>query len=364
MRSARTILFCQFIFCQLLILAQNRNSSARDSSKRYLFTGLPVLFYTPETRLAYGLSGICLFNFKSDSLRAPRSTISLSAVYTQNKQALFTLPFNLFIHNRTYMVYGELTYNKFNYNFYGVGNSIPANFVERYGVEFPRIRLTVLKKLFPHFYAGLRYAYDNYSLYNLNENGLLIQKTIPGSSGGIVSGIGAVSMYDNRDNVFFPAKGWWSELVFYHDDPLTGSSFQYSRIAFDLSRYFNYQKNILALNFYTIYSTTDLPFFQMGTLGGQKRMRGFYEGRYRDNNVLVLQAEYRRMVWGPLGFTLFADAGQVMHRYEDWQKGTWRYTYGAGIRVMVDKTQKITMRLDFAIGNKQMLPYFTIGEAF
>lgn len=336
----------------------------RDSTKRYLVTGLPVVFYTPETRWGFGATGICLFNFKSDTINAPRSSFNLLAAYTQNKQILFTLPFNLFIFNRSYWTYGELTYNRFNYNFYGVGNEVSPTFVERYGVEFPRVRLTFLKKIFPGFYAGLRYAYDNYRLFNLNENGQLIKQDIPGSSGGVVSGLGAVFLYDLRDHIFFPTKGLWSELVIYHADPLTGSTFNYTRVAFDFTKYWSYQKNILAFNFYTIYSQQDLPFFQMATLGGQKKMRGFYEGRYRDNNALVLQAEYRRMVWGPLGFTLFADLGQVMHRYQDLKLDTWRYTYGAGIRIMADPKQKLTLRLDFSVGNKKLLTYFTIGEAF
>src|SRR5882724_7401780 len=91
-------------------------------SKRYLISGLPVVFYTPETRFGFGATGIYIFNFKKDSINAPRSSINLGFAYTQNNQALFYLPFNLFIKNRAYQLYGELGYNKYNFNFYGVGN--------------------------------------------------------------------------------------------------------------------------------------------------------------------------------------------------------------------------------------------------
>ena len=102
----------------------------------------------------------------------------------------------------------------------------------------------------------------------------------------------------------------------------------------------------------------------MANLGGQKKMRGFYEGRYRDNNCLVLQAEYRRHLFWLLGFTVFADAGQVMHRYEDLSSTHWQYTYGAGLRLMIDQSQKLNLRIDVAVGNKKILPYFTVAEAF
>jgi outer membrane protein assembly factor BamA len=213
-------------------------------------------------------------------------------------------------------------------------------------------------------YAGPRYAFDRFSLYNLDTTGQLITKTIKGSGGGTVSGFGAVGLYDSRDNVFYPTKGWWGELVIYRDDRLTGSSFNYTRIALDVSKYLSYKKNTLALNAYSIYSDSDLPFFQMGLLGGQKKMRGFYEGRYRDNNVIVFQAEYRRHVFWVMDITVFGSTGQVANRYDRFNGNDWRYTYGAGLRLMLDKVQKINLRIDVGVGNGKILPYFTIGEAF
>jgi len=332
--------------------------------KRYLLAAVPVVFYTPETRFGFGATGLCFFNFKNDSAFAPRSTVNLGFAYTQNKQVLSGIPFNLFLKNRSWQLYGEIAYNKFFYNFYGVGNRQSPDFVERYGVEFPRIRITCLKKLAPHFYAGLRYAFDKFSLFKLDTTGQLIKGSIPGSKGGYVSGAGVVALYDNRDNVFYPSKGIWTELVVYHDDPATGSSFQYTRVAFDFCKYFSYKENILALNAYSIYSDSDVPFFQMGILGGQKKMRGFYEGRYRDNNVMIFQAEYRRHLIWALGFTVFGSVGQVAHRYDQFNTQDWRYTYGAGLRLTLDKTQKMNLRIDVAVGNKKILPYFTVGEAF
>jgi hypothetical protein len=359
-----------FILPAILLFARFSASFAAPSDtshttkKRYLITGLPVLFYTPETRFAFGATGLWLFNFKTDSAFAPKSSVNLSFVYTQNRQVLLSAPFNLFVQNRRYQLYGELGYNSFNYNFYGVGNDKPESYVERYGVEFPRLRLTVLRRLLPGFFGGLRYAFVNFSLFDLDPSGELTAGTIPGSRGGRVSGFGVVMLLDKRDNVFYPSRGIWSELVLYRDDPRFGSSFSYNRLAFDLCKYFHIRKHILALNLYSMYSDRDLPFFQMAMLGGMKRMRGFYEGRYRDNNALVAQAEYRLMVYGPLGFTIFGDIGQIAHRYHQLGTGAWRYTYGGGIRLMIDKTQKINLRFDVAVGNRRVLPYFTVGEAF
>jgi len=349
--------------CQT-IYSTNEPVDSLKPKKRILVSGFPVLFYTPETRFGFGAAGICIFNFKNDSLFAPRSSVNLGFTYTQNKQVLFYLPYTLFIKNRSYQVYGELAYNRYTYNFYGVGNDNPRDFVEKYGVAFPRLRFTALKKVGKNLFTGLRYAYDQFSLFGLDTTGQLYKKTIPGSTGGTVSGFGIVTLYDSRDFIFYPSKGFWGELVVYRDDHLTGSSFNYTRIALDLSKYMHYGKNILALNLYSLYSDSDMPFFQMGVLGGQKKMRGFYEGRYRDNNVLVFQAEYRRHLFWLLGFTIFGDVGQVASRYDRFNAANWRYTYGGGLRLTIDKAQRINLRIDVGVGNNRVLPYFTIGEAF
>ena len=325
---------------------------------------MPVVFYTPETRLGLGASGVFIFNFKNDTLGARPSTIYLGFAFTQNKQAVINLPFNLFLKNRLYNVYGELGYNHLNYNFYGVGNEVPKDFVERYGIDFPRLRLTGLRRTTNYLYAGLRYAYDKNYLYDIDSTGMLVTGEILGSNGGVVSGVGLVALFDTRDNIFYPSRGFFSELVVFQSDKIFGSDFEYTKVSLDASYYCHFSKNIFAFNFYTVYSNADLPFYQMANLGGAKKMRGFYEGRYRDNNLLVLQAEYRRHLFWYLGFTLFADAGQVAHRYDEFTTKNWRYTYGAGLRLQLSKDQKINLRLDAAIGNGKILPYFTIAEAF
>jgi hypothetical protein len=332
--------------------------------KRFFVAGIPVVFYTPETRFGFGASAFSLFNLRSDSVNAPRSSVSLGFAYTQNRQVISSLPFNLFISNREYQVYGELAYNRFIYNFYGTGNLMPPGYVESYGVEFPRIRLTCLKKIVRRFYAGPRFVYDRFSLYDLAEGGLLETGAVYGTGGGTVTGPAAVFLLDSRDHIFYPTKGAWAELVYFYNDRNTGSSFDYTRIAFDASKYFSHGKNVLALNFYTIYSNAQLPFFQMGMLGGLKKMRGFYEGRYRDNNLILFQAEYRRELIWQTGVAVFGSMGQVASSYNGFHNKYWRYTYGAGFRFMPDKQQRMNLRIDFAVGNGKLLTYFTVGEAF
>ena len=56
--------------------------------------------------------------------------------------------------------------------------------------------------------------------------------------------------------------------------------------------------------------------------------------------------------------------GQVASRVDNFNANNWRFTYGTGLRLRIDDAQKLNLRIDLGVGNNQVLPYFTIGEAF
>ena len=102
----------------------------------------------------------------------------------------------------------------------------------------------------------------------------------------------------------------------------------------------------------------------MAALGGTRRMRGYYEGRFRDLKSLLFQAEYRNIIQGRFGYTLFASVGAVSHEISDFHDSPLRYAAGAGLRFRIDRKEKLNLRLDVALGKSSQALYFTIGEAF
>lgn len=355
------IILCTFSTFTSYTQTDTIQKKALKTNKPFYF-GFPVLFYTPETRIGFGATGVATFNFKTDSIGAQQSRVNLIAVYTQNKQVLLYLPYLLFFKNRTYQSGGEVGYYNFNYIFYGIGNS--SSNQEIFFLKYPRIRFSFLRKIQKKFYAGVKYSYDNVTLFDLDSAGSLIKGEIAGSKGGIVSGFGLSGIYDSRDNLFFPSKGTYLEVTGLLSDEFLKSNFNFIKLTTDISKYFHYKKSVFALNAYAVFTNGNVPFYQMGLLGGQNRMRGFYEGRYRDNQLVLLQGEYRQMVYKRFGVAVFGNIGQVAHQWNLINNANWLFTYGAGLRFQLDKVQKINLRIDIATDNKKLLPYFTIGEAF
>jgi hypothetical protein len=108
----------------------------------------------------------------------------------------------------------------------------------------------------------------------------------------------------------------------------------------------------------------DVPFRQMGTLGSENYMRGYYNGRFRDNHMVAMQGEFRFKIWGPLGATLFGGAGNVGHDFNDLNYNI-KPNYGFGLRGLVLRKEKINARMDIGFGEKGINGfYFTLFEAF
>ncbi len=343
-------------------MAQERN--LQDSTNS--FYAFPLVFYTPETDFGFGAAGIYAFRSRQEPAASRPSQVQIGLAYTLKNQILVYFPFQLYLQNEKYYSYGEVGYYRYVYKFFGIGNEVDPDFEETYSVRYPRIRVNFLKLVQPSLYAGVRYWFEDFNITELDTAGMLMDENITGSSGGVTSGPGVVGIYDTRDNIFFPRLGMYTEFFVQRNGDLTGSDFRYTTYSLDASRYFPIRNlpHVLALNFYSVIMTGSPPFNQLALLGGSKKMRGYFEGRYRDRNLLVLQAEYRAPIIWRLGLAGFASYGAVAHRLRDFQVQDFRYAFGGGIRFLLDKEKKINLRLDAGFAKNSSGFYLTIGEAF
>ncbi len=364
-------LFFLIFFLVISTITVNANTySIADTSKPFIrkssFVVLPLVFYSPETRIGGGAAALYAFRFRNQPDSARPSQIQLGGAYTQENQILSYLPFQLFFKNSEYNIYGELGYYRYFFYFYGVGNDISGE-RERYSVNFPRVRLNALKLVYPSLYLGVRYAFDDYKITERQQGGLLSTEDIAGNEGSLISSLGVVANFDNRDNIFYATEGWNVELSALTNHRYLGSDFNFNRISLDATTYrTNSLNHTLAINAFMSFNFGDVPFNEMAVIGGTKRMRGFFEGRYRDNHVWMLQSEYRfPPFWWRLGAVVFGSVGSVANEVPDFFGNQIHYSGGAGLRILLSKKERINIRLDYGINEKgEGFPYITVTEAF
>jgi outer membrane protein assembly factor BamA len=145
-----------------------------------------------------------------------------------------------------------------------------------------------------------------------------------------------------------------------------GSDFTFNRYDIDLRRYLPLAKShILALQSRILFQSGTPPFWRLGLLGGEESMRGYYLGRYRDRNMIALQAEYRWVpVFWRLGLAAFVGLGDVAEKVSRFDLKNLKYSYGLGLRFIFDQRQTLNIRLDFGFGKGTSGVYFTAAEAF
>jgi len=350
----------QFLF---LILAISGQLHAQKDTRRLRAFPFPVIYYAPETRLVGGIAGVGTFRFKRDSIQSKPSSMTVGLAYTQNRQLLLYSTFSLYYDHQRWYAFGEAGYYKYSYKFYGVGQHETP--VVIYGVDYPRIKINLAHHIYTHLYAGFGYQFENYAIKDTATSGPLADQSIPGIRRSRSSGLGPQLIYDSRDTVLFPSRGFYATLSWMNNGTLWGGDHNFNRFVLDASYYCKvYPKLILALNSYFSIVKGDAPFQQQSLLGGNKRMRGYYEGRYIDKNGAVLQTELRFPIYGRFGGVAFGDAGSLGNEQQVFRLDDLKYSYGAGIRFNVIRKDHLNLRLDYALVHGSSGVYFTIGEAF
>lgn len=159
-------------------------------------------------------------------------------------------------------------------------------------------------------------------------------------------------LVDYRDRAGNPHKGGLLALQASRYDDKGGAAYAFTRFAADARGYLplGSEQRLLALRSYASFDRaaggSRVPFYLQEWLGGSHTLRGYEDFRFRGENLLLLQAEYR---WEParaIELTLFAEAGKTTRQASDIGLSGLKRDFGFGLRV---KTLKdVALRFDIA----------------
>jgi outer membrane translocation and assembly module TamA len=97
-------------------------------------------------------------------------------------------------------------------------------------------------------------------------------------------------------------------------------------------------------------------------------MRGYYNGRYRDRNLIAGQTELRYRLNNRIGIVGFLGTGEVAHA--SFSINALKPDYGGGLRYFFDTEKGLSIRVDYGIGQKPVGEaresgfYIGLGQAF
>ena len=328
----------------------------------------PTLAYSPETSFELGFSTLYLFQAKKDTLNR-LSEINAFSFITLESQYGIWLDNAIYGHRDKWFFLGRTRFQKFPLLYYGIGADASGEHPAIIDANYFIFRQRVLHKVIPNLFAGPEIDYQNLynSSFEVDENRPNIERPL-GADGSANLGLGGALVYDNRHNVLNVRKGYFGEIGVLRYSNNLGSTYSFTGVNIDARGYHPIRgRNVLAWQTKGDFFSGDVPFNQMALMGGEVMMRGYYYGRYRDNNMLAAQAEYRMLPFSfskRFGATLFAGTAAVAPRFGDFSLDQFRLAGGGGIRYLLFPKKDIFVRLDVGFTREGFGFYLFTGEAF
>ncbi len=324
--------------------------------------GIPLAGYSPETRIMGGAYGYLMIG---DPEVIHPSSIGLSLLATRNRQFSINLFPEVWWSGNKYHMKGEMKLQHWPDKFFGIGNDTETEDEESYVSRIAGVKLDLLGNYYQNLYSGalLEIEHNNIVEYDTAAHAVLPGGSIPGSSSSLITGIGFGLAWDTRTDVSYPS-GAYYQLRMVYFTPLLEEQYSYMKWILDLRQYVELGgDHMLYLQLYGKFqSGGEIPFRNLSLLGGDKLLRGYFKGRYRDNHMYVAQAEYHSPYIWRLSFVGFAGIGDVFRSFST-APGI-KPSAGAGIRYRVFRDRSLNARMDFAVGKGDHGFYLGILEVF
>ncbi|MEO6831995.1 MAG: BamA/TamA family outer membrane protein, partial [Chitinophagaceae bacterium] len=271
------------------------------ANRKVHFAVVPAAGYTLQTGFAALLAGNALFELDSS---ANQSLVTSSIAYTQYHQIIFPILSDIWSKNNIYHLSTDWRYLKYPSETFGLGIHTDIN--EGYTLDYSAIKLhqTLLRKVGGNFYAGIGWDVDYF--WNVTELDTPAGHTTSSfekyggegtefSTGPVLAGL-----YDTRDNPVNPTKGAMLKVDFHLHPTFLGNDDSWNSLIVDARKYFRFpanSNNILAFwNYDWFTKSGKAPYLMLPNTGGDPNSntgRGYIQGRFRGNNFLYLEGEYR-----------------------------------------------------------------------
>lgn len=333
------------------------------SGEKVAWSVLPGPFYTPELHLGLGAAIAGVYQVAPPGDTTQNSSVSFTGFISTSGAS------GIGVHNYTFFAGDKWRFfldgNAANVptKFWGTGYDAAQGESCEYRDTSLHLHPTVFHRLAGHFYFGVGWDYStrNAHLHTRESNSKFSH--ITSSTSPVSSGITFNLNYDSRDVITRAQQGQFFNLAYRLFSPRLGSDTHFSTTELQYNVFFSLDaRRVLALDAWGQFTHGDVPWDRLAQAGDDHRLRGYYQGRYRDNDVVSLQVEYRQKMNWRHGLALWAGVGTLGAAPEDLFHHPLLPTVGVGYRFEVKPEMNI--RLDLGVGRDSAGFYFQVAEAF
>ncbi|MDO6775086.1 BamA/TamA family outer membrane protein [Shewanella sp. 3_MG-2023] len=337
-----------------------------DDTKAIDMSYLPTAYYTPEKKFGLGLLMVGLYKTDGAAAEEQPSSLVLNSFVSMNNS------YGVEVENMTFFNQGkqrlllQLELHNEAAVYYGQGieqGNIDANhheFEEQLYSFKPRWMTEVASNYFIGVGADFIYASaENLALVE-PEMAVDATETLPNN---FSSGVVVTSIYDSRDYRLNATKGWLFQVDagLYQND----QSSSFSTYNVELANYIDLSSmsapGLIAWQLQGHFTDGDVPWNLLPDLGGSNAMRGYIKGRYRDEQMMMGQVEYRLPIFQRYGMVFWGAVGSVAPKVSQLSDELMT-SYGTGFRFNIK--DNINLRFDVGVGENETNFYLNVNEVF
>ncbi|MCR9908757.1 BamA/TamA family outer membrane protein [Vibrio campbellii] len=343
------------------ILTKLGSSETVDESKLIDWGILPGPFVNPEQGFGIGVAAVGLYTPYDWQKGDPYSTVTVTSYGSTSGS------YGLGLNNRTYLkgdkvrLLGEAWISHTPGYYWGIGSQAAENDSNKVQYEGQRLQLSpkVAVEIVPNTYAKLGWQWQSFNKVDGVDGDILPSEVADATSSGVLVGM----EYDTRDFEPNPMRGQFLDIEWIANRNSLGSDEDYDNLVANYRLYQQWSDTtIVAMEVYSQSIFGDAPWFDYAQLGDDQRMRGYYQGQYRDKHQLSTQVEIRHTIAGRHGVVGWLGAGNIAPTYHDLFESSWLPTVGVGYRFAFKA--RINVRVDLGVGKDSTGFYFQINEAF
>ena len=344
----------------------DRSAVDKTFEKRMDFTFLGGPSYSSKTSLSIGILAAGLYRTdRTDTLSLP-SNVSLFGNFAISGYYYIGISGNTFFKQNRHRLDYELGFRSQPSEFWGLGyDAAMYNPAGSYTAKKYLVNLQYKYAVVQHTYIGALADFNH-----TDTRRLTVEEYLNGQQlGYTATGLGLFVEYDSRDSVTQPFDGWYvnfTATIYPKGMGTCRNTFWRMKMTVDWYRRL-WKGAVLAFDLYGEVNTSKAPWTMYAMLGSNQRMRGYYEGRFNDLNIITAQLELRQRIYRRIGCTVWGGGGNVFSSFGQFD---WSHTlpnYGVGLRWELKK--RMNIRLDYGFGKKvqgELINGFimSINEAF
>ena len=337
-------------------------SNRRKSNSGLDFSIIGGPYYNSDMGLGIGLVASGLYGANGDPDTPPPSNASLSGKISTKGFATIGLSGTHLAPSDKYRVTYLVEFFADPSDYWGIGYDLGNDNANKSRMKRVGIKIegAYLRSLGANLYAGPMVAVDYVNAFDIERPDLLA-----GMSTSTWSvGAGFTLSYDSRDVLTNPHKGVYAKVSQTFRPRFLANKNAFSSTALQLDLYKTiWTRGILAADLRAEFNYGNPSWHMMAQIGGTSFMRGYYQGRYRDKDMMALQVELRQHVWRRCGIVVWGAAATVFRRFDEITMRRMLPNVGMGYRWEFKKD--VNVRFDFGFGKSGQNGFmFSINEAF